>query len=58
MNKKEILKCDCGEIVKGINEKHLKYTFRIHKTSKKHKERIDFIAKELFKKMENKKPLL
>ena len=40
------VKCECGMVIKGINEAHAKAILKIHKTSKKHKEQMQ-IKKEM-----------
>jgi len=40
--------CECGLLIKGISEKHLKFQMQTHKRGKKHKELMKF--KEEFKK--------
>ena len=45
MNKQRKL-CECGMLIKGISEKHLKDCMKTHKTGRRHKEQMEFKSKE------------
>lgn len=41
----ETIQCECGVVVRGKSELHLKHNFKQHITSKKHEEQMEFLKK-------------